>query len=156
MTEETTWIEFEAYCGTVGICGYMALDEADDEAPLQFYGADGLECGTHISNTRMPHCTETYLQEWETLVEWFTVTDVVQYLVDFAEEAKIIRRVFKGHGIVLYINCSPFGLDTIDKVDKSTTIRVNQSTKNILDQIGNKGQTYDDIINELIRRSGYL
>ena len=31
--------------------------------------------------------------------------------------------------------------------DKSTTIRVKQSTKERLDAIGNIGQSYDDIIN---------
>lgn len=31
----------------------------------------------------------------------------------------------------------------------TTTIQVNNETKNRLDKIGNKGQTYDDIINEL-------
>lgn len=102
---DTIWIEFQAWMGNTSICGYMALDEADDDAPLQFYGVDGLECGCHISQTN----NNTF--EWEKLSQWFAVTDVVQYLVDFAEESK--RLLFAHEDdwgridtVELYINCS--------------------------------------------------
>lgn len=32
----------------------------------------------------------------------------------------------------------------------ATTIQVSEETKESLDMIGNKGQTYDDILNQLI------
>ena len=105
MSEETTWIEFETWMDSTSICGYMALDEADDEAPLQFYGADGLECGSHISNTRVDTI------EWEKLSQWFAEHDVVQDLVDFADEEKELLFAFEDDWgridkVELYINCS--------------------------------------------------
>lgn len=109
--EETVWIEFEVWMDDISICGYMALDEADDEHPLQFYDYNGLECGSHITNTRYPSFTEEQLFRWEILVDWFRTTDVIQNLVDFAEEKKILYfrtesdwgRIFD---VEMYINCS--------------------------------------------------
>lgn len=114
MTEETVWIEFEAWMENVAIQGYMALDEADDEHPLNFYGWDGLECGSHISNTRFPYFKEDQIFKWEILVDWFRTTDVIQHLVDFAEKETVLKfrtesdwgRMFD---VELYINCSKLG-----------------------------------------------
>lgn len=114
MNEETTWIEFEAWMDDISICGYMALDEADDEAPLNFYGNDGLECGSHISNTRPTACDDDVDFKWSVLADWFRTTDVIQHLVDFAEKETILKfrtesdwgRMFD---VELYINCSKLG-----------------------------------------------
>ena len=81
MTQETNWIEFEVWMDDVSIQGYMAEDEADDEAPLNFYRWDGFEGGSNITVTRCPSFTERQMINWETLVDWFTTTDVVQWLV---------------------------------------------------------------------------
>lgn len=35
-------------------------------------------------------------------------------------------------------------------MDKKTTVQVTQKTKNKLNEIGKKGETYDEIINKLI------
>ena len=115
MSNETVWIGFEAWLDDeISICGYMALDEADDEAPLNFYGYDGLECGTHIRNTRYPSFTEDQVFKWEILVDWFSTTDIIQHLVDFAEKQTVLKfrtesdwgRLFD---VELYINCSKLG-----------------------------------------------
>ena len=36
-------------------------------------------------------------------------------------------------------------------LDRATTVQVRRGTKRILDRIGRKGETYDDIIRQLIR-----
>lgn len=111
MRTETTWIEFEVWMESISILGYMALDEAEDDEPLNFYDWNGLECGTHIINTKYPSFNEDELFKWETLTEWFNTIDLIQYLVDYAEEKKILYfrteteygRIFD---VELYINCS--------------------------------------------------
>ena len=152
--EETNWIEFEIWKNESCVCGYMAEDEADDEAPLQFYDRNGFECYGNISATKpiLEPCgdvEEEIVKDWDDIVEFIRTTDVVQYLVDFADET-----YSKNFGDVeLFINCSK--LDAIKEetiVDKSTTIRVKQSTKQKLEEFGHKGMTYDDIINKLIER----
>jgi len=157
MSEETTWIEFEAWMYDISIQGYMALDEADDDAPLNFYDWNGLECGSHITNTRYPSFSESQLVRWETLVDWFKYTDVVQHLVDFADDEKILYFKTetdwgKVYDVELYINCSKSIAKELMVEDKSTTIRVKQSTKDILSQFGAKGMSYDDIIMRLFHQ----
>ena len=151
--EETNWINFEIWKNETCVCGYMAEDEADDEAPLQFYDASGFECGSHISKTKpikepQNEVEKEIVEDWDDIVELIRTTDVVQYLVDFADEAYT-----KNFGDVeLFINCSK--LDAIKEetiVDKSTTIRVKESTKEILNKLGHKGMSYDDIIRDLTK-----
>jgi len=36
-------------------------------------------------------------------------------------------------------------------LDTATTVQVKRGTKRILDQLGRKGETYDDVIRQLIR-----
>lgn len=117
-TDGTIWVEFEAWLGgEISICGYMALDEADDEDPIYFYKWDGLEGGSHIRNTRCPSFTEDQVFKWEVLVDWFSTTDIVQYLVDSAEKENILKfraesdwgRLFD---VELYINCSKLDGDS--------------------------------------------
>lgn len=111
MSNETTWIEFEAWMENVAIQGYMALDEADDEAPLRFYSWDGFECGNHISKTKYPYFKEDQQFKWEVLAQWFSETDIVQWLVDFAEEEKKVDFIAESDwgrrfDVEFYINCS--------------------------------------------------
>lgn len=116
-TDETIWIDFEAWLdGEISICGYMALDEADEEAPLNFYRWDGLEGGSHISKTRFPSFSDDQEFKWEILVDWFTTTDVIQHLVDSAEEKSILKfKTESDYGrlfdVEFYINCSKMGGD---------------------------------------------
>lgn len=60
-----------------------------------------------------------------------------QYLVDFADEDETVNF----YGNTLIIN---------DGKQKSTTIRVKEKTKERLNEVGNKGESYDEIINKLI------
>jgi len=152
--EETNWINFEIWKNETCVCGYMAEDEADDEAPLQFYDRNGFECYGNISATKpiLEPCNsveEEIVEDWDDIVEFIRTTDVVQYLVDFAEE-EVYSKDFDD--IELFINCSK--LDAIKEktiVDKSTTIRVKESTKEILNKLGHKGMSYDDIIRDLTK-----
>lgn len=152
---ETTWIEFEAWMDSRSICGYMNLEDANDDEPLQFYTWDGFEGGHHISVTRFPSFTDNEEYEWETLVGWLNETDIVQYLVDFAEEKKVFDftttdSMGRPHDVKFYINCSRFD-EVSEKVQvKSTTIRIKQSTKEQLKKIGGKGDSYDEIIRSLL------
>lgn len=117
MIDETNWIKFEAWMDEkLSICGYMAEDEADDEAPLNFYGYDGLECGSHIGNTKPTGLVEETVYLWELFTEWFSTTDIVQYLVDFANEEKVLKFRTEDdfgriHSVELYINKSKLGDD---------------------------------------------
>ena len=154
MTQETTWIEFEIWHGETAIAGYMALDEAKDKKPLCFYDRDGFECYGNIGKTKpilqpQNEVEEAIVHEWEEMVEWIGTTDVVQWLVDFAEESHI--KQFP-NDFELYINCSRLSNVKRDVEVKDTTIRVKQTTKEKLKKIGGKGMSYDDIINELLER----
>ena len=109
MINETNWIEFEAWMDDLSISGYMAEDEADDEAPLCFYNDNGFECGSNINNTKPAGATDSVIANWELLTNWFEVTDIIQYLVDFSnEEKKLMFRTENDfgrmHTIELYIN----------------------------------------------------
>lgn len=161
MAEESTWIDFELWCNETSVCGYMNLDEADDEAPLNFYDRYGFECGTDVHGTK-PISEPQNEVEWEIVLDWERILlfmgtgNLIQWLVDFADESTV--KLFKGlyHGkvvtIELYINSSK--LDNINKETeiKSTTIRIKQNTKKKLDLLGEKGMSYDDIINDLIKK----
>jgi len=157
------WIEFEAWMGERAIGGYMDLEDAGDDEPLNFYRWDGFEGGHNIAVTRYPSFNDAEHREWEILVDWFATTDIVQYLVDFADEKKILKfrtesdfgRIFD---VELYINCSKLDAVSAPTVeDKDTTIRVKQSTKEKLNEVGQKGQSYDDIVrlgaNEVFNKS---
>jgi len=105
------WIEFEGWMGDVSIQGYMNVEDADDEAPLQFYDCYGLECGSHIINTKYPSFKNDQEIRWEKLTQWFAEHDVVQDLVDFADEEKELLFAFEDdfgriEKIELFINCS--------------------------------------------------
>jgi len=41
-------------------------------------------------------------------------------------------------------------------LETATTVQVKRGTKRILDQLGRKGETYDDIIRQLIRSNRQL
>lgn len=158
MTSERTWIEFEIWHGETAIAGYMALEEADDESPLNFYDNCGFECYDNIGKTKsivepVNAVEEAIVEEWEEMVDWISETDVVQWLVDFAEESHIEKFP---NDMELYINCSRLNNEKNDVVVKDTTIRVKQTTKEKLKKIGTKGMSYDDIINELILMHGQL
>lgn len=154
MKDETTWIEFEIWHGETAVAGYMALDEATDEKPLMFYDRDGFECYGNISKTKpilnpLNEVEEAIIKEWEEIVEWISTTDVVQWLVDYAEESHIENFP---NDFELYINCSKL-TDIRREVEvKYTTIRVKQSTKEKLALRGHKGMSFDDIINEMIEQ----
>ena len=79
--QDDTIIEFKAVKGDDCISGYMFLEEVDDEAPLHFYDAQGLEIGTHL-----PY------QETELYQAFVEDGQLIQYLVDFATENKTVER----------------------------------------------------------------
>ena len=101
----TNWIEFETWMGDTSICGFLYKEDVEGEAPLQFYDANGFDCGSHIINTRVDTI------EWEKLSQWFAEHDVVQDLMDFADEEKELLFTFEDDWgridkVELYINCS--------------------------------------------------
>ena len=148
MSEE--WIEFTAMHENVEIKGYMNLDEADDEAPLCFYDHYGFEI-THYPNNPF-YDDDRNSNKKKKLSQWFQRTDIIQWLVDFAHEEKAVKFEDPTGTFYLYINRDPNYSSLHDdvEVDKSTTIRIKQSTKKMLDNIGWKNQSYDDIVQNLI------
>lgn len=157
MSEETTWVEFEIWNGEISVMGYMALDEAEDEKPLNFYDRFGLECYGDISKTNpfpspSSELEEELVKDWEDIVEFIITTDVVSWLVKYATAAHIEEF----GDMELYINCSKIPKVSHTVEDKTTTIRIKQSTKDKLDEYGIKGMTYDDIVNKLIEDSRLL
>lgn len=108
--EETNWIEFEIWIDDVGVQGYMAEDEANDEKPLNYYSWDGFEC-RDLSRTKYPYFTESKLFRWEILVDWIKTSNIAPILAKFANEKKVCH--FKAESdwgrrfdVELHINCS--------------------------------------------------
>jgi hypothetical protein len=49
----------------------------------------------------------------------------------------------------LYITYTDYTLYMSNKVNNETTIRISKKTKELLDSIGKKPESYDDIVNRL-------
>ena len=162
MSENKEWVEFEAWMDDISICGYMNVEDADDEHPIEFYGYDGLECGSHISNTKYPSFSDDQHYRWDVLSEWFNETDIPQILVDHSDEETVLKfRAEDDFGrlfiVELYVNCSKLGnVDIPKEADGTTTIRIKRSTKERLAALGSKGDSYDDIVDKLISSHNVL
>ena len=109
----------------------------DDEVEFEFEQNDG------TYDTQIPHYWKT---NGEDLTDAFTFfVDTIdwdmfkQYLWDFQDDNDTVNF----YGDILVIN---------EGNDKSTTIRIKQSTKIKLIKRGNKGDSFDDIINRLLKQ----
>ena len=90
--------------------GYMYLEEADDEAPLRFYDKVGNE-QWNVPEVPYPNPLNLYQQErnwdYEHLTYIFHTSNIIQYLVDFADEHKEIilhENENTGNHVILVIN----------------------------------------------------
>lgn len=85
-------IEFECIRNDVKISGWMNIEDADCEHPLNFYDQQGLECGTRVPQN--PYNIDNnyeYWSDYEMLKEAFQSDDLfIQNLVDFADENKTL------------------------------------------------------------------
>ena len=75
--------------------GFMNLEEADDEKPLQFYDHNGIEIGYNFPSNPYQEYGATYNDyiDWEQLKTSLQYDDqVIQFLVDFATKSKTITR----------------------------------------------------------------
>lgn len=91
------------------ICGYMFLDECDDEKPLRFYSINGSEQLQIPSNPYKNPTTNLqmmYEEDYDILTDVICSCEMfVQYLVDFQDEhKKIILDTINKHDILLIIN----------------------------------------------------
>ena len=113
----------------------------DDEAEFEYEQNDGL-FSNHIP-TYWKTFGEDLTDDFNRFLESIDWDMFRQWLWDCQDD----NDVFDFYGHILIIN---------DGVDKSTSLRVKQSTKIKLNSLGERGESYDDIINKLIKRSGYL
>lgn len=98
---ENDWIDFSILSedNRIELSGYMNVNDADEERPLEFYDC-GLECGSYVP--RNPYGDE-YQDEWDAMVSAFQSDELfIQFLVDcHYDKNKIIKR----DGYYLVINC---------------------------------------------------
>lgn len=95
-------IEFEGYNGICTISGFMFLEDADDEKPLQFYDENGFEIGyNYPSNPYQEYVHDSVgdisvngdYQAFNQLLESMQSDELlIQYLVDYADESALIQR----------------------------------------------------------------
>ena len=107
----------------------------DDEVEFEFEQNDG------TYDTRIPHYWKTrgedLTESFEIFIHSIDWDMLKQYLWDFQDENDTVNF----YGDILIIN---------EGNDKSTTIRIKQSTKIKLSKLGNKNDSFDDIINKLL------
>ena len=116
--------------------GTVNIDTIDDDEPeFEFEQNDG------TYNSQLPYYWKTNGEDLSDAFGIFTQTIdyemLNQFLADFADDNVTINF----YGNILIIN---------DGKDKSTTIRLKESTKIRLNNIGERGESFDDIINRLL------
>ena len=88
--EMNSEIHFEVSFKEETLSGFMNLEDADDEAPLQFYDQTNQPQWYVPSNPyRNPVNNHMMHKEsdYDFLTEIFNKTDIIQYLVDFKDES---------------------------------------------------------------------
>ena len=118
--------------------GSVDIDTIDDDEPeFEFEQNDGL-----FSN-HLPQYWKTFgenlTDDFNRFIDSIDWDMFKQYLYDCKDENTICNF----YGEILVIN---------EGIDKSTTIRVKESTKIKLNKIGERGESFDDIINRLISK----
>ena len=107
----------------------------NDEVEFEFEQNDG------TFDSHIPHYWKTFgedlTDEFDRFIGNIDWGILIQYLYDFAEDDVTVNF----YGDILIIN---------NGADKSTTIRVDQTTKIRLEILGDKSCSFDDIINMLI------
>lgn len=105
MNEDKS-VEFEVKFNNESITGYMYLSEANDEKPLRFYDLNNQEQWYVPSNPNdMDHDYDNWL-DYEMISTTIGSCDLIQHLVDFADEHKeiILDKPTDGGEIILVIN----------------------------------------------------
>lgn len=118
--------------------GNVDIDTIDDDEPeFEFEQNDG------TFSTHIPHYWKTYgddlTDNFEVFINTIDWEMLKQYLCDFQDDNDILNF----YGNILIIN---------DGNDKSSTIRVKESTKIKLAHFGTKNETFDEIINRLLKK----
>lgn len=91
--EMNSTVEFEAHYKEEEISGFLDMAYVDDEKPLQFYDETNQPNWQIPANPhRNPSSTYEYCLEadYEFLTNVLCTTDILQYLCDFANDAKTI------------------------------------------------------------------
>lgn len=94
MKNNEVVIEFCGYNGICNITGYMYLEEAEDEKPLNFYNKQGFECGNNYPTNPYNEYEDKRYDAYEQLKEAMQTDELlIQYLVDYANgESVCIQR----------------------------------------------------------------
>lgn len=80
----------------IRIEGYLYIEDADGERPLNFYDDYGLECGHYVPSNPYSHETcgsyDLYMDYEQLSGAFQSDSELIQFLVDFAEDDTVIDR----------------------------------------------------------------
>ena len=135
------YVEFKlisSYDERIFLDGSVDIDTIDDDEPeFEFEQNDG------TFNTQIPHYWKTLGEdlsdEFQNFIHTIDWEMLKQFLWDFQDENATVNF----YGDILIVN---------EGNDKSTTIRVKESTKIKLNNIGERNETFDEIINRLLEK----
>ena len=116
--------------------GSVDIDTIDDDEPEFEYEQNEGTFESHIP-TYWKTFGENLTDDFDRFIDTIDWDMLKQYLCDFQDDNVTLNF----YGNILVIN---------DGTDKSTTIRVKESTKIKLNNLGERGESFDDIINRLI------
>ena len=99
-------VEFEVFFKEVSVSGYIYINEADDEAPLRFYDRVGNEQWNFPSNPYPENYAGSYDNhiDYEILSNCFQSTDIIQLLVDNADESDKEIWLDEDNTVLLIVN----------------------------------------------------
>ena len=121
--------------------GNVDINTIDDDEPEFEYEQNDGTFDTHLPSywkTRGEDLTDAF-EVFLNIIDWEMFN---QYLWDFQDDNDTVN--FQGN--ILIIN---------EGNDKSTTIRVKESTKIKLNNFGKRGESFDEIINRLLHQIGH-
>ena len=116
--------------------GSVDIDTIDDDEPEFEYEQNEGTFESHIP-TYWKTFGENLTDDFDRFIDTIDWDMLKQYLCDFQDDNVTLNF----YGNILVIN---------DGTDKSTTIRVKESTKIKLNNLGERGESFDDIINRII------
>ena len=141
VTRVEKWVSFKLINSDderIYLDGSANINTIDDDEPEFEYEQNDGTYDSHI-----PNYWKTFGEDLTDVFEVFVHTIdwemLKQWLWDFQDENATVNF----YGNILIIN---------DGDDKSTTIRVKESTKIKLNKIGERGESFDDIINKLLNQ----
>ena len=128
LDDEEVIVEFEVISkkdSNISIKGYMDVEDADDESPLYFYDQRGFEYGSYVPSN--PFNEETNFEEYDEYEhissEFQSDVLFIQYLVDFADDDKLVDR----GDYLLKINDGAYffmEIEEYDDINKDYYVRV--------------------------------